>query len=542
MNHFIKIALLIIALWLGGGTIAQPILNERYDISGETNSIYGSVIATDSCYYVSGVCASSPFSGKAKGSFVKYNLDGTVEYFSKIENDTLGIDLWQGRNMIRTLDNNLAIIAKAKVDAPAAAGAYLFVKINPSTGDTLRTNYWDDFYELESNDGFRPSSLIQNADSTYYGLAHIQRTSDLLVGVVFFRLDKYGKLIYWENYYGLSIETYDALKEASLVRIGENRLVIGAGLRDYDGPFNIDRKAHLKLIVIDTLGEIIEEHTYWDDTLGIDCNSLTKTADGGLLFCGRKGRYEEETNGIWYWSRIVKINPDFSIGWELESSQKGGASTINLVKIMPLSDSEFVAVGEMAGHGVYAGYLLKFNIDGEKIWERHYYKVPRFEGEVNLPVHKLYDVDQTLDGGFVMVGEATNFYDNGYLEGQKAWLVKTNRYGCIVPGCQFGDNPMDTEPKDSTIIQKPPKPEEPKTWLYPNPATKSLFYYHHQDVFNFGTVYIYNSSGQLVQKWEITTNDITYEIDVSGFASGHYVLQVLDGDGNLIEVERFVKI
>jgi len=47
---------------------------------------------------------------------------------------------------------------------------------------------------------------------------------------------------------------------------------------------------------------------------------------------------------------------------------------------------------------------------------------------------------------------------------------------------------------------------------------------------------------KLVQKWNISVNDITYEIDVSGFASVQYVLQVLGGDGELIEVERFVKI
>ena len=106
------------------------------------------------------------------------------------------------------------------------------------------------------------------------------------------------------------------------------------------------------------------------------------------------------------------------------------------------------------------------------------------------------------------------------------WLVKTNPYGCIVPGCQFGDNPVDAEPKDTSIMN-PPLPEEPITMLYPNPATESIFYYHHQDSFNFGTVYIYNSAGQRVHKWDIKVNDITYEIDISNFAAGQYILQVL---------------
>jgi len=58
-------------------------------------------------------------------------------------------------------------------------------------------------------------------------------------------------------------------------------------------------------------------------------------------------------------------------------------------------------------------------------------------------------------GGFVMVGQAVNYHENPEPYGQMGWLVKTNPYGCIVPGCQFGDNPVDAEPKDTSIMNPP---------------------------------------------------------------------------------------
>ena len=101
-------------------------------------------------------------------------------------------------------------------------------------------------------------------------------------------------------------------------------------------------------------------------------------------------------------------------------------------------------------------------------------------------------------------------------------------------------------PEDTLAInppkKEPPKPVEPITWLYPNPASNSLFYYHHQDEFAPAIARIYSMSGQVVQKWDIPINDVTFEIDVANFASGKYILHVTDLDGEEIQRETFIKI
>jgi hypothetical protein len=94
--------------------------------------------------------------------------------------------------------------------------------------------------------------------------------------------------------------------------------------------------------------------------------------------------------------------------------------------------------------------LLNLIAQGEKLWERQYKKIPLFERTpCNFPDHVLYDVAVTPDEGFVMVGQGINYYDdNGELPGQKAWLVKTDKYGCLVPNCQYIG--VETEPIDTT--------------------------------------------------------------------------------------------
>ncbi len=538
-----NIQLFIVLIFNACLSYAQPALNERYIINSEETSVFSSIICTDSCYYVFGSQTSTSHFPDLEGSIIKFNFDGTITQLSVIQNDTMGIGFFPQSSAIKTLDDNFAQLAVAFISGVPVT--YIFVKTNPN-GDTLFTKYYPQFYNDDLSNGKNPSTLIQNPDSSYFGLIHMQHDVNNLAGVTFFKLDKVGNLLYKHNYYGVSLESYNALASASLVRYSENRLIIGAAYRK-DNVIIENQRHHTKLIVIDTLGEIVEEHTYWDDLLSLDCNSLTKTADGGLLYCGRNGGYNSEDENIYYKNRIVKLNSDFTVDWQLSLGDSMVFAYLGLHQIMALNDSEFVAVGFMRNNIPtnynQNGYLVKFNIQGEKIWERKYTKIPHEHLASNYPALELYDVALTPDEGFVMVGQGINYYDdNGELPGQKAWLVKTDKYGCLVPNCQYigvETEPIDTTDSTDTTIVIPPTPV---TWLFPNPANEFLFYYHHQDNFQPVTATIYSTNGQLVQKWEITENDVTYEIDVSQFAAGTYILKVATHLGEVIRTERFVKV
>ncbi len=539
MKQFISILFLQLLCWFH--CYGQPTINERYVVNDAVYSIFGSVIVTDSCYYVAGIQTSPIGLNNFGSSLIRMNFDGTIDDFNEIANDTLAIGFYGFSPMFKTLDGNFAQLALAKeTDFPYT---YLFVKMTPQ-GDTLLTKYYPQFFLEDANNGKNPSTLIQNSDSSYFGLIHIQNDTNFLGGVTLFRLDKNGELLYRKNFYGISLGSYNTLRSASMVRYSDTTLVIGCAYRKDYGD-NDEKRHHTKLLVVDTLGNLIDERTYWEDTLALDCYGLTKTADGGLLYCGRIGRYYPEGAGlgyILYRGQIVKLNADFTVDWKLYIGDYIASIWVGLRNIKPLSDTEFVAVGYNVSSTDKVGWLIKFNIDGEIIWERKYVKVPHFEGETNYAEHELYDVDITPDGGFVMVGQATNYYeDNGYLPGQKAWLVKTNSYGCLVPGCQINDISAVKPPVELDTTKNPPV-KEPITWLYPNPASTSLFYYHHQDNFQNATAFIFNAAGEVVQKWEITENDITYDIDISQLPAGNYYLRVINMLGEPLQTERFVKI
>ncbi len=537
----LAILFLFIGASLLNGAIAQPPVNERYKIDGAPSSIFGSVISTDSCYYIAGVHAFSPSYSERKGTFIKMNFDGSINHLSTIENDTMGIDLWEGNNLIPTLDGNFAYMAGVKGENSKTA--FMFVKLNPN-GDTISTNYINDFYLNREEIGIVPSTLIQDDDSTYYGVVGVAQESDLQGGTVFYKLDKTGALEFDTSFFGTGVGEYHILRPYSLVKFDENSFVIASTLIHAHGIDTEDIRAHTKLIQVDKFGNVLNQHIYWEDSLSTECYGLTKTVDGGLLYCGRNGRYMPITNTIEYKGRIVKLKSDFEVDWEIELGNYTHESLIGLTKVLAVNDSEFVAVGNNLdlNQPSYTGWLIKFNLSGQVLWQRNYIKVPHYAGEANFPTHYLYDVEVTPDNGFIMVGQSTNYHVNEAPIGQMGWIVKTDKFGCIVPRCQLNDTPL-TKPGNSVIVIPPDTTSktDPITWLYPNPTSKSLFYYHHQANFNGGTAYIYNTAGQMVQRWEITENDITYEVDVSQLASGTYIIKVFNMFGEALETERFVK-
>jgi hypothetical protein len=114
---------------------------------------------------VAGVHAFSPSSVASKGTFAKFNFDGTINTLSVIENDTMGIDLWQGYNLTQTLDHNFAAFALVKGES--SYSGFYFIKIDPS-GDTLITKYHNNFEDGTRLIGVGPQTLIQDNDSSYY--------------------------------------------------------------------------------------------------------------------------------------------------------------------------------------------------------------------------------------------------------------------------------------------------------------------------------------------------------------------------------------
>jgi len=532
----------------------QEVLNLRYNLN-YNNTIFENIIVTDSCYYTTSY--SIPInSNKVEGSFIKINLDGTVNFVKHHVSDTMNIQFISTHsNLVNTLDNKFAILAK--ITNFSGESSLSFYKMKPS-GDTLLTTFIDNSY-FDGNIILNVNELIQNTDSTFFSVIHLDNYSSQIGSISLTKLSKTGELLWNKYYYGLSPSNYRILKGNSVIKYGANKLIIGGTLMHipFGGSESHLNRIHTKLIVTDTLGNLIEARTYWEDSLNYTVNGLTKTVDNGLLYCGKYGRYFEYQNGVYsnslrYKGQITKLDANFDLEWRLELGHYGSAN-YGLNNLITLNDSEFVAVGNTYtkdSNGIpngRVGWLVKFNITGKVLWERKYTKVPLFDGEINAPTHILYDVDMTTDSGFVMMGQSNNYYgDNGVGPGQQGWLVKVDKHGCLVPNCQQYDN-IDTTTTDTTVVDttviEPPLPPKviPENILYPNPVSSSLYYYHSQtDTTQQQIAYMYNLQGELVQQFSLLDNNITHIIDVINFANGVYVFVVKNKEGSFIRREKVV--
>lgn len=538
-----KKVFLILVLFFTTYAYSQEVLNLRYDLDYVINA-FENIIVKDSCYYTTSFSTNLGSSYKKDATLTCVNFDGSIKKTTSYVNDTLGIQFISTHSdLINTLDNKFAILAKTTNSSWDSNLMFYKLELN---GDTLFTNYINDII-LDGNSILNVNTFIQNKDSSYNCIIHLSKDSNLLGGIALLKLSKTGKLVWHKYFWGLGVNYYRILRANSLLKYDENRLLIGATSIEAQNTAE-HWKNHTKLIMTDTLGNLLWQRTYWEDTINPQVNGLTKTSDGGVLYGGVYGRFSEISNGIHYKPQITKLDANFDLEWRLKFSEYGGANyTFN--NILTVTDSEFVAVGNTNSYFYESeenhdfttnGYLVKFNSQGEVLWERKYTKVPHFEGESNWATHILLDVAITPDSGFVMVGESTNFYtDNGVSPGQQGWLVKVDKHGCLVPNCQQYDN-VDTTSTDTTITDTTILISE-SVELYPNPANTSLYYYHTQtDTTQQQTAYMYNLQGKLVQQFKLSDSNMTYNIDVSNLASGVYAFVVKTNNGRFIREEKVV--
>ena len=538
-----KKILIILLLFTTTFSYNQEVLNLRYDLNYVINA-FENIIVKDSFYYATSFSTNLGSNYKKEATLTCIKFDGSIKTTTSYVNDTLGIQFISTHSdLINTLDNKFAVLAKTTNSSWDTNLMFYKLELN---GDTLFTNYISDVI-LDGNSILNDNTLIQNNDSTYNCIIHLSKDSNLLGGIALLKLSKTGELLWHKYFWGLGVNYYRILRANSLLKYDENRLLIGAtSIEAQNTPENW--KNHTKLIMTDTLGNLLWQRTYWEDTINSQVNGLTKTSDGGVLYGGLYGRYSDIHNGIEYKPQITKLDENFDLEWRIKLSKYGGGDyTFN--NLLAINDSQFVAVGNTNSYFYESeenhdfttnGYLVKFNIHGEVLWERKYTKVPHFDGENNWATHILLDVAITPDSGFVMVGESTNFYTNNSVSpGQQGWLVKVDKHGCLVPNCQQYDN-VDTTITDTTIVDSTILVSEPVE-LYPNPANTTLYYYHTQtDTSQQQIALMYNLQGELVQQFNLSDTNITYSIDVTNLASGLYVFKVRSINGNILRIEKII--
>jgi hypothetical protein len=165
----------------------------------------------------------------------------------------------------------------------------------------------------------------------------------------------------------------------------------------------------------------------WDRTFGgrypDGGRSVQQTSDGGFIIVGYTASFG--AGDVW----LIKTDANGNKQWDRTF---GGRYPDGGWSVQQTSDGGFIIVGDTASFG--AGWadvwLIKTDADGNKLWDRTFGGSSYDYG---------YSVQQTSDGGFIIVGETTSFGAGG----PDVWLIKTDADGNKLWDRTFGGSSYD---------------------------------------------------------------------------------------------------
>ena len=173
----------------------------------------------------------------------------------------------------------------------------------------------------------------------------------------------------------------------------------------------------------------------WQQTYGTIYNDfglahITSLADGTALFAGAltlnaSGQQKPS---------VVKLAGTSSIIWQNSYGPPRNTSLYVVQEIEPGGD---LITGGSAynASNFLSGILLRTTSTGDSVWMRDYVY---YDAHVAAGRGAFRDVQPTPDGGFIAVGVALGVaIDTGGVYTQDLWVVKTDQYGCIEPGCHL---------------------------------------------------------------------------------------------------------
>lgn len=172
---------------------AQPTFNKRMHFDFPS-AILTSIVATDSCYFATGVISDSLPPYATGHIFVKFNLEGETELVKTLIDTTKTYGTWQP-TLTKTIDGNLAVSGYV-IDTLMKA---MLIKYNPE-GDPLFIKEHTNF--LQSDLFFRTDDLKPTLDSGFVLLVLVRSPEGLNnseIGVI--KVDNLGNLV-WQKKYG----------------------------------------------------------------------------------------------------------------------------------------------------------------------------------------------------------------------------------------------------------------------------------------------------------------------------------------------------
>jgi len=237
------------------------------------------------------------------------------------------------------------------------------------------------------------------------------------------RVDKEGNQL-WDKTYG-GVDKEDV---ASIVLTPDGGALLAGMFRSKDSI-----KPGMYLIKVDENGEQL-----WDNNYGTSnydaLSSIALTPDGGALL-GGTSRPEGRTVSDMY---LVKIDQNGNQLWDKSYGNVNEADYITSLAVTP--DGVLLGGFTLKGQRDFEMYLVKVNLDGTPIWEKHY--------GANTNEEFMWSIAPTKDGGALLGGTTESIEANN----QDMYLVRINKNGEQLWEKTYGGSNLDGI---NTIINTP---------------------------------------------------------------------------------------
>jgi hypothetical protein len=187
---------------------------------------------------------------------------------------------------------------------------------------------------------------------------------------------------------------------------------------------------------------------------------------------------------------LLKISNAGNIFWEYTSGE--GIEDDAILELVE-TESGIVAAGGTNNTplGDQAGYIVKFDANGTKLWSRVYNYEKYSTGTVDL----FWSIINTADKGFLLGGQV----GKGPSMNQDAWLVKTDSLGCDSIGCQL-------------VFINEPENEKMEFSIFPNPANDVLNIFLENDKSLADDYEIIDLTGRIITREKISARNFTIPI------------------------------
>lgn len=254
------------------------------------------------------------------------------------------------------------------------------------------------------------NDIIETKDGGFVLAGSKSLNSSNLEDFYLIKTDSLGAVLWEKTYGGSNVDL-----AYSIVENNSDGYIISGHSNSYSSTYDI------LTISTDSIGNVLWQKTN-GETLVDYGGHMCKLSDKSYLV------YKNVENGITNTTaNLMKINENGDVVW----SKSFPNSNFSEFLFKPFENSDgTLLVGGFVKNSLFKpiGLILKLDPLGNEIWQRKY------ELRADRPQY-IYDIKATSDGGFVFCGSA---FDS--LDIQRAWLVKTDCFGCDSLLCYYQDS------------------------------------------------------------------------------------------------------